>query len=55
MIPENGAATSNASNVRKIVFCSGKVYYDLKKARSDKKLDSDICITRVEQVSSERS
>ena len=50
IIPDNGPASQNPSNVRKVVFCSGKVYYDIKKARSDKNLDSDIAIVRVEQV-----
>lgn len=51
IIPENGSAANNPSRTRKIIFCSGKVYYDLKKARSDKQLDSDIAISRVEQIS----
>lgn len=50
VIPEEGAATENPSGVKKLVFCSGKVYYDLKKARSEKNLEKDIAIARVEQV-----
>jgi len=38
------------SNCKKIVFCCGKVYYDLKKARSERSLDSNVAIVRVEQV-----
>lgn len=52
LIPDNGPAASNPENVRKVIFCSGKVYYDLKKARTDSNLDSDIAILRVEQVNS---
>lgn len=50
MIPEEGASTENPNAVKKLVFCSGKVYYDLKKARNEKNLDKDIAIARVEQV-----
>ncbi|PNF19902.1 2-oxoglutarate dehydrogenase, mitochondrial [Cryptotermes secundus] len=51
VIPEEGAATENPSGVKKLLFCSGKVYYDLKKARNEKKLEKDIAIARVEQIS----
>ncbi|XP_043492434.1 2-oxoglutarate dehydrogenase, mitochondrial isoform X4 [Polistes fuscatus] len=51
VIPEEGPAENNASNVKRLVFCSGKVYYDLKKGRSEKKLDDQIAIARVEQIS----
>lgn len=51
IIPETGPAVQNASNVKKLIFCSGKVYYDLKKYRDEKGLTNEIAITRVEQVS----
>ncbi|KAL1139167.1 hypothetical protein AAG570_009227 [Ranatra chinensis] len=51
VIPEDGPAAENVHKVRKVVFCSGKVYYDLKKARNERQLDRDIAITRVEQIS----
>ncbi len=35
--------------IRKIIFCSGKVYYDLLEARAAKKID-DVAIVRVEQI-----
>jgi len=50
VIPEDGVSTENPSAVKKLVFCSGKVYYDLIKARNEKNLDRDIAIARVEQV-----
>jgi 2-oxoglutarate dehydrogenase E1 component len=50
VIPEEGAATENPSGVKKLLFCSGKVYYDLKKARNEKNLEKDVAIARVEQV-----
>jgi 2-oxoglutarate dehydrogenase E1 component len=40
-------ATIDAAKVKRVVACSGKVYYDLVKARGDKK---DVAIIRVEQL-----
>lgn len=52
VIPDAGPASQSPSGVKKLVFCSGKTYYDLKKARTDKKLEDTVAISRVEQVSS---
>lgn len=49
--PEEGAASHNPDAVRKLIFCSGKTYYDLIKARTAHKLESDISIVRIEQLS----
>ncbi|CAB0045182.1 unnamed protein product [Trichogramma brassicae] len=49
IIPEEGIAAENPDNVKRLIFCTGKVYYDLKKARAERKLDDSIAITRVEQ------
>merc|ERR1712032_1455789 len=35
MILDNGPASENPAAVRKILFCTGKVYYDLLKERKD--------------------
>ncbi|XP_063914739.1 2-oxoglutarate dehydrogenase complex component E1-like isoform X6 [Zophobas morio] len=51
IIPDSSVASQSPQNVKKVIFCSGKVYYDLKKAREDRKLENDIAITRVEQIS----
>lgn len=50
MIPEKGKAAENPSGVKKLVFCSGRVYYDLTKARAERKLENEIAIARIEQV-----
>ncbi|GLH08553.1 Probable 2-oxoglutarate dehydrogenase E1 component DHKTD1 homolog, mitochondrial [Gryllus bimaculatus] len=51
VIPDQGPASQNPSSVKKLLFCTGKVYYDLKKAREERKLEGDIAISRVEQIS----
>jgi 2-oxoglutarate dehydrogenase E1 component len=50
VIPELGAASQNPSGVKKLIFCTGKVFYDIKKARTTNNLENDIAIARVEQV-----
>ncbi|XP_046456292.1 2-oxoglutarate dehydrogenase, mitochondrial-like isoform X8 [Daphnia pulex] len=50
VIPEAGLAASQPEAVRKVIFCSGKIYYELKKAREDRGLDSAVAITRIEQI-----
>ncbi len=42
-------ADIDAQKVKRIVFCSGKVYYDLIQARESEKLD-DVAIVRIEQL-----
>jgi 2-oxoglutarate dehydrogenase E1 component len=39
----------DARKVKRIVFCSGKVYFDLLEARAKRKLD-DVAIVRIEQL-----
>jgi len=39
----------NASNVRRVVFCSGKVYYDLLERRREQGIE-DVAIARLEQL-----
>lgn len=37
---------------KRVVMCSGKVYYDLAKKRADQKKEKEIAIIRLEQVCS---
>ncbi len=48
VIGETGKIAAPAK-VRRVVLCSGKVYYDLLQAREDKNID-DVAIVRVEQL-----
>eukprot|EP00929_Paragymnodinium_shiwhaense_P113548 TRINITY_DN8182_c0_g2_i1.p1 TRINITY_DN8182_c0_g2~~TRINITY_DN8182_c0_g2_i1.p1 ORF type:complete len:1139 (-),score=183.35 TRINITY_DN8182_c0_g2_i1:607-4023(-) len=36
---------------RRLIFCSGKIFYDLYHARASRKLQSEIALARVEQIS----
>ncbi|KAK3744397.1 hypothetical protein QZH41_012160 [Actinostola sp. cb2023] len=51
VIQDNGPATANPEKVRKLLLCTGKVYYELLKERNKRGLDEDIAITRIEQIS----
>jgi 2-oxoglutarate dehydrogenase E1 component len=50
LIPETGPAVDNAEHVKRLLFCTGKVYYDLAKERVQKDRTADVAIARVEQV-----
>lgn len=50
IIPEEGVAAEGPSGVKRLIFCSGKVYYDLKKSRKERGLEDKVAIARVEQV-----
>ena len=47
LIPET--ENINAKKTRRVVFCSGKVYYDLLEARRVQEID-DVAIIRIEQI-----
>lgn len=50
VIPEKDEAiVNNAAKVKRIIACSGKVYYDLVKKRAEKEV-KDVTIIRVEQL-----
>lgn len=39
------------NEVKRVIFCTGKVYYDLVKERKNQDLEKQVAITRLEQVS----
>ena len=50
VIPEQDQAiVDNAAKVKRVIACSGKVYYDLVKKRAEREQD-DVAIIRVEQL-----
>uniref|UniRef100_T1JD00 2-oxoglutarate dehydrogenase complex component E1 n=1 Tax=Strigamia maritima TaxID=126957 RepID=T1JD00_STRMM len=40
----------NPQNVKRHIFCSGKVYYELNKERAARKLENEVAISRIEQI-----
>jgi len=51
MILDDGAASRNPAEISKVLFCTGKVYYDLIKERRDRGLEDKIAIHTIEQIS----
>merc|ERR1711907_748034 len=49
-IPETVLSFDDPERVERVVLCSGKVYYDLLKHRTDNNIDN-VAIGRVEQIS----
>ena len=50
IIPDAGPPSQNTQNVKRVVFCTGKVFYELIKERQSKGLDNEVAITRIEQL-----
>uniref|UniRef100_A0A8D0G3V3 2-oxoglutarate dehydrogenase complex component E1 n=1 Tax=Sphenodon punctatus TaxID=8508 RepID=A0A8D0G3V3_SPHPU len=51
IIPDNGPAAQNPENVKRVIFCTGKVYYELIRERKTRQMEADVAIARVEQLS----
>jgi len=51
MLLDQGPASKNPAAVQKVLFCTGKVYYDLIKERRDLGLEDMIAIHTIEQIS----
>lgn len=49
VIPDKGENMVAADKIRKVIFCSGQVYYDLENERTKKGV-KDVAIVRVEQI-----
>lgn len=50
LIPDQGPAAEDPAQVKRVIFCTGKVYYELAKERKQQKLEKDVAIVRLEQV-----
>ncbi|XP_016892630.1 2-oxoglutarate dehydrogenase-like, mitochondrial isoform X2 [Cynoglossus semilaevis] len=51
IVPEEGPASERPDQVKRVIFCTGKVYYDLAKERKQHNLEGDVAVTRLEQIS----
>lgn len=49
-ISETGPIASTPDNVKRLVFCTGKTYYDLCAARSERNKTGEVAISRIEQL-----
>lgn len=50
VIVESGNAAQHGDQVKRLIFCSGKVYYDLKSERQKRNMVDEVALTRIEQV-----
>ncbi|XP_017319494.1 2-oxoglutarate dehydrogenase-like, mitochondrial isoform X1 [Ictalurus punctatus] len=51
IIPDEGPASKIPGAVKRVIFCTGKVYYELEKERKQLGLEDRIAIVRMEQIS----
>merc|ERR1712013_347468 len=51
VITEAGPPAANPAEISKVLFCTGKVYYDLIKERRERGLEDKIAIHTIEQIS----
>ncbi|KAM6956511.1 LOW QUALITY PROTEIN: 2-oxoglutarate dehydrogenase-like, mitochondrial [Aplochiton taeniatus] len=51
LIPDESPASQSPGQVQRVIFCTGKVYYELAKERKVQNLEREIAIVRLEQIS----
>ncbi|KAK2852628.1 hypothetical protein Q7C36_007829 [Tachysurus vachellii] len=51
IIPDEGPASKIPGTVKRVIFCTGKVYYELAKERQQLGLEDRVAIVRMEQIS----
>merc|ERR1712212_797293 len=51
MLLDDGPAGQSPASVKKVLFCTGKVYYDLIRERRERGLEDKIAIITIEQIS----
>nr|XP_057916786.1 2-oxoglutarate dehydrogenase-like, mitochondrial isoform X2 [Doryrhamphus excisus] len=51
LIPDQGPSGQSPDRVRRLIFCTGKVYYELSKERKQQNLENEVAIIRLEQIS----
>ncbi|XP_069022428.1 2-oxoglutarate dehydrogenase complex component E1 [Embiotoca jacksoni] len=51
LIPDDGPAASGPQAVKRVIFCSGKIYYELIRERKNRGADDAVAVVRIEQLS----
>ncbi|XP_034048308.1 2-oxoglutarate dehydrogenase, mitochondrial isoform X2 [Thalassophryne amazonica] len=51
LIPDEGLAARCPEKVKRVIFCTGKIYYDLTRERTNRGMDDTVVIIRIEQLS----
>uniref|UniRef100_A0A3P8PXQ1 2-oxoglutarate dehydrogenase complex component E1 n=1 Tax=Astatotilapia calliptera TaxID=8154 RepID=A0A3P8PXQ1_ASTCA len=51
LIPDNGHTATNPEKVKRLIFCTGKIYYELTRERKNRGMDEAIAVVRIEQLS----
>lgn len=50
IIPDDGPAAASPEKVKRIIFCTGKIYYELTRERKNRGMDDSVAVVRIEQV-----
>uniref|UniRef100_A0A667X938 2-oxoglutarate dehydrogenase complex component E1 n=1 Tax=Myripristis murdjan TaxID=586833 RepID=A0A667X938_9TELE len=51
IIPDDGPASASPEKVKRVIFCTGKVYYELTRERKNRGMEDAVAIVRIEQLS----
>uniref|UniRef100_A0A671YHU2 2-oxoglutarate dehydrogenase complex component E1 n=1 Tax=Sparus aurata TaxID=8175 RepID=A0A671YHU2_SPAAU len=51
IIPDDGPAAASPEKVKRIIFCTGKIYYELTRERKNRGMDDSVAVVRIEQLS----
>ncbi|KAM4528570.1 2-oxoglutarate dehydrogenase complex component E1 isoform 3-T3 [Odontesthes bonariensis] len=51
LIPDNGPPAACPEKVKRVIFCSGKIYYELTRERKNRGMDDVAAVVRIEQLS----
>ncbi|KAJ3610565.1 hypothetical protein NHX12_022657 [Muraenolepis orangiensis] len=51
LIPDEGRASERPERVKRVIFCTGKVFYELVRERRGRGLEGEVAIVRLEQIS----
>lgn len=50
VIPESGSAAQSPEKVKRVIFCTGKIYYELTRERKNRGMEEAVAVARIEQV-----